>query len=170
MTDSQTESQSDHRPAEQSTSQPAPPREPATNASADGPWYQDGLRFRCTGCGDCCTGEPGAVWVTDEELQQIADHLGVSTGEVRLLHTRLIGRRTTLREHANGDCVFLDGETRHCSVYAVRPAQCRTWPFWNSNLRSPADWQKTCEECPGAGQGDFFSLEEIERQAAIIDI
>src|SRR5438105_3224904 len=27
------------------------------------PWYQDGLRFSCTRCGHCCTGEPGFVWV-----------------------------------------------------------------------------------------------------------
>ena len=23
------------------------------------PWYQDGLQFRCTRCGNCCTGAPG---------------------------------------------------------------------------------------------------------------
>ena len=25
------------------------------------PWYNDGLRFTCTRCGHCCTGEPGFV-------------------------------------------------------------------------------------------------------------
>ena len=27
-------------------------------------WYaEEGLAFECTGCGDCCTGAPGYVWV-----------------------------------------------------------------------------------------------------------
>ena len=26
-------------------------------------WYADGLRFTCTQCGNCCTGQPGFVWI-----------------------------------------------------------------------------------------------------------
>ena len=26
------------------------------NRPTQEPWYKDGLRFKCTGCGDCCTG------------------------------------------------------------------------------------------------------------------
>ena len=47
---------------------------------AQGPWYADGLQFTCTQCGDCCTGDPGVVWVTDEELKAIADHLDKPIG------------------------------------------------------------------------------------------
>ena len=32
-------------------------------------WYEDGLRFSCSQCGNCCTGPPGAVWFTDNEGQ-----------------------------------------------------------------------------------------------------
>ena len=38
----------------------------------EAPWYADGLRFTCTMCGKCCTGEPGYVWTTDEELAKSA--------------------------------------------------------------------------------------------------
>ena len=38
------------------------------------PWYEDGLRFRCTRCGACCTGSPGFVWVNAEELADIAEY------------------------------------------------------------------------------------------------
>ena len=142
--------------------------EPSAENSA--PWYQDGLNFTCSQCGDCCTGAPGVVWVTDEELQAIADYLGKSIGEIRLMHTRLVRGRVSLREFQNGDCTFFDAEKRHCKVYPVRPTQCQTWPFWTSNISSEQKWKQVCEDCPGAGTGAFFSLEEIEARAAKVDI
>jgi Fe-S-cluster containining protein len=131
------------------------------------PWYAGGLRFTCTQCGDCCTGEPGYVWVSDEELAAIAAHRGESVEEVRDLYTRRDPRGRTLREKANGDCVFYDRRAG-CTVYPVRPAQCRTWPFWESNVATPADWQRTCAVCPGSGQGELISAEEITRRLKVI--
>ncbi len=140
-----------------------------SNANSE-PWYKEGLNFTCTGCGNCCTGDPGAVWVDDGEIEQIAEYLGKSVGEVRLLHTRPWRNRVTLTEFANGDCTFFDGKTRRCTIYAVRPRQCRSWPFWNSNLESERDWAETQKECPGAGNGEFVSLEEIEQHLVQIKI
>jgi uncharacterized protein len=131
------------------------------------PWYQDGLRFTCTQCGHCCTGEPGYVWVSGEELAAIAEHRKESVEEARDLYTRLAPRGRTLREKANGDCVFYDRKVG-CTVYPVRPAQCRTWPFWESNVATPADWERTCAVCPGSGQGELISAEEITRRLKVI--
>lgn len=133
-------------------------------------WYKDGLNFSCTQCGDCCTGAPGYVWVNEQELREIAGFLGKSIGEVRLHHTRLLGLRTSLTEYANGDCTFFDGRTRSCTIYPVRPTQCRTWPFWESNLESPESWKEVQRDCPGAGRGAFVSLEEIEERGAQVKI
>ena len=36
------------------------------------PWYTDGLKFTCSGCGDCCTGAPGYVWVNKQEVSALA--------------------------------------------------------------------------------------------------
>ena len=72
-------------------------------SSESAPWYSDGLKFECTQCGNCCTGAPGAVWISDEELHEIADHLDKSIGEVRLMHTRIVRGKLSLREYANGD-------------------------------------------------------------------
>ncbi|MCA9080037.1 MAG: YkgJ family cysteine cluster protein, partial [Planctomycetaceae bacterium] len=52
------------------------------------PWYHAGLPFSCTQCGDCCTGSPGFVWVTEDDIRAIAEHLDRPLGEIRLLHTR----------------------------------------------------------------------------------
>ncbi len=138
--------------------------------SGEEPWYKDGLQFTCTGCGNCCTGAPGVVWVNDEELGQIAEHLDKSVGEIRLFHTRFYGNRLSLKEYANGDCTFFDPEMRKCRIYPVRPRQCRTWPFWRSNLESPETWKEVQTICPGAGQGAFVSLDEVEQNASAIDI
>ncbi|MAG93303.1 MAG: hypothetical protein CMJ48_06085 [Planctomycetaceae bacterium] len=132
---------------------------------SDAPWYQDGLRFTCTGCGNCCTGAPGVVWVSDEETQQIADLLDTTIGEIRLLHTRPFAGRVSLREFANGDCTFFDPAARCCKIYDARPVQCCTWPFWASNLESEESWHAMRESCPGAGTGDFFDVEAIEESA-----
>lgn len=134
------------------------------------PWYRDGLRFECTQCGNCCTGAPGVVWVTDDDIRQIAEHLDKAVGEIRLFHTRPVRGGLSLTEHANGDCTFFDSESRGCTIYPVRPIQCRTWPFWNSNLKTPQDWEEAERDCPGAGTGGFISLEEIETRAAQIDL
>jgi uncharacterized protein len=131
------------------------------------PWYANGLAFHCTRCGHCCTGAPGFVWVNDEEVQDIAEYRGESVAETTALYTRLVGRRRSLREKANNDCVFWDREAG-CTIYPVRPRQCRTWPFWESNVRTPAAWQETCNVCPGAGQGELISAEEITRRIKVI--
>lgn len=133
------------------------------------PWYKDGLKFECTRCGNCCTGEPGFVWIDDAELLAIADHLGESVEVVRGLHTRSGHRGQTLRERTNGDCVFYERAVG-CTIYSVRPRQCRTWPFWDSNLRSPEEWERTRQICPGAGSGELIPADEITRRLNVIKL
>ncbi len=134
------------------------------------PWYKDGLRFQCTGCGDCCTGAPGYVWVNKKDIAALAVELGITAAEVESQYVREIGVRKSLHEYPNGDCVFFDGKTRKCRVYAARPRQCRTWPFWDSNLRTPEAWAETCQVCPGSGTGRLYQLSEIEAQRSVIRI
>ncbi len=131
------------------------------------PWYKDGLRFTCTRCGHCCTGEPGYVWVNDADLTAIAEFLGEPVAEVRAMSTKLAARGLSLREKSNGDCVFYDRQAG-CTIYPVRPPQCRTWPFWESNVASPESWERTCAVCPGSGQGELIPEEEITRRLKVI--
>jgi Fe-S-cluster containining protein len=133
------------------------------------PWYQDGLRFRCTRCGHCCTGTPGFVWVNAEELAAIAAFRGEPELQVTELYSRQVSRGRTLREKANGDCIFYD-KSQGCTIYPVRPRQCRTWPFWESNVQTPETWQRTCEICPGSGQGELITAEEITRRVKTIKL
>lgn len=136
----------------------------------DKPWYRDGLRFKCSECGNCCTGFSGYVWVNKEEMTALAKRVGVDFDEFERLYTRKIGIRYSLKEFPNGSCVFFDEDSRKCNVYEARPRQCKTWPFWDSNLRTEKDWENTCEVCPGSGKGRLYQLQEIEARREIMKI
>jgi len=129
-------------------------------------WYKDGLRFECTQCGNCCSGPPGYVWVTPEEIEAIAAYLDRPDGTLDKTHLRRVGFRRSLTERPGGDCVFLDRRDgkAFCSIYPVRPQQCRTWPFWDSNLASPQSWEDATRTCPGMNHGrhyEFVAIEEV---------
>ncbi|WP_417749385.1 YkgJ family cysteine cluster protein [Rosistilla oblonga] len=126
------------------------------------PWYKDGLRFECTQCGACCSGEPGYVWVNDDEIAALAEHMQMTIDDFEHKFVRNVGAAKSLVEYSDGDCIFLDPDTRGCSVYESRPIQCRTWPFWDSTLEDKAAWKETCDVCPGSGVGKLYNFKQIE--------
>ncbi len=123
-------------------------------------WYCEGLRFACTRCNQCCTGPPGYVWVNREEIVQIADFLEMPLADFAREYCRKVWRRVSLKERQSGDCILLTAEG--CRIYPVRPGQCRTFPFWEQNLRSRQCWEAVKSRCPGVGRGRMYSAEDIE--------
>ena len=58
------------------------------------------------------------------------------------------------------DCVFWNGG---CTVYAARPCQCRTYPFWPYMLLNSAAWENAAKDCPGTRQTapvDYKTIQE----------
>ena len=131
------------------------------------PWYAAGLAFECAQCGRCCSGpEEGYVWVSGQEIREIAQYLGMSLEEMSARYTRNVHGRYSLTEHnPSNNCIFVrarrDG-TQTCAIYPVRPPQCRSWPFWNSNLRDPESWALAALRCPGINRGPLLCCDEIE--------
>lgn len=123
------------------------------------PWYGDGLRFRCTACGKCCTGEPGYVWVGTEDVARMAAARGLTEAEFSRRFVRRVGERLSLKERGNGDCVML--EDGRCTVYAAKPTQCSTFPFWEGVLETKETWAETAAKCPGMDQGDLYDVADI---------
>lgn len=127
-----------------------------------------GLAFECLECGKCCSGpEEGFVWVTEEEIATLAEAKEISIAAFRKQYCRKAGRRISLIEKANKDCVLL--EDGKCTVYHARPTQCRTWPFWSRNLETPDDWSWAASRCPGINRGKLYTPEEIQQRVRITD-
>lgn len=143
------------------------------------PWFSDGLQFECNGCGDCCTGETGFVWINEVEIARAAEYLKTTPEEFAKAYCRKVYGRVSLKEkrpNAKGeyDCIFLrampaepgpDGKPhvkRICDIYPVRPLQCRTFPFWEGPLDSRKDWDRTgMTRCPGINIGRKWTAQEI---------
>ncbi|MFQ5589741.1 MAG: YkgJ family cysteine cluster protein [Phycisphaerae bacterium] len=127
-------------------------------------WYSCGLKFACTQCGNCCSGAPGYVWASKEEIRRISVFLGRTDGWLDKEHLRRVGLWYSLTEKPGGDCIFLahaNGRAE-CTIYAVRPLQCRTWPFWTQNLRSTRTWEEVSKICPGVNVGQHHDFVQIE--------
>ncbi len=124
-------------------------------------FYSAGLRFECTGCGECCKSRGGYdyVYVSLEERQRLAAHLGLKTAEFTRTHCEKTSGFFHLRNPQN-DCQFLSGV--RCTVYQARPEQCRSWPFWPANMKAKT-WEREVKPgCPGVGVGKLHSRQEIE--------
>ena len=147
------------------------------------PWYADGLKFTCSQCGNCCTGGPGFVWISREEIVRLATFLEITPEQTVEKYCRKVDGRWSLKEFRNSagnyDCVFLKEDKvtvpgakgqkpviatrRRCTVYEVRPLQCRTWPFWPENLWSKRTWDHAAKRCHGMNAGSrHFARERIE--------
>lgn len=149
------------------------------------PWYADGLRFSCTQCGNCCTGPPGYVWISEVEVARLAEFLKLTEAQVIRRYCHTINGRLSLTEQRNHrgeyDCVFLKEEPspggkksrtpgrRTCTIYPVRPLQCRTWPFWDGLLQDRDAWEASKRKCPGMDQGKLHVRAEIERRVGAED-
>jgi Fe-S-cluster containining protein len=129
------------------------------------PWWKHapGVRFSCTGCGRCCSGEPGAVWLSEADLECLASLLNVSQDVVIRRYCRILDGKLALREtkrvelggsHVEHDCIFLEAG-KLCRIYEGRPTQCRTFPFWPEVMKSPESWrQLRARGCEGVDLGD----------------
>jgi len=140
---------------------------------SDRPWFGEGLHFSCTMCGACCTGPPGYVLYTDEDLTRMSRRLGVREDAFieTYTHDTVEGRSLNEVETEHGfDCVFLDRESMPgkavCSIHEDRPTQCRTFPWWSEHAQNKRSWEKLGKECEGVnrkGDNSFIPRDEITK-------
>lgn len=127
-------------------------------------FYDQGLQFSCAQCAHCCKDEPGFVFLSDEEIEHISSFLDIPNETFLKTYCRLVPMGNfsmiSIIEKPNNDCIFLNESG--CSIYEVRPLQCRSYPFWESILDSKEAWDREAEVCPGMNRGKLHSKEEIE--------
>jgi hypothetical protein len=104
------------------------------------------------------------VYLTPPEVAGIASHLKLPRREFLAKYCTRKDGAVTIRTDSPA-CPFLQEDNR-CGIYAVRPKQCATWPFWRENLER-AVWEDEVRACcPGIGKGELHSAAEIERTAS----
>ena len=129
-------------------------------------WYTKGLRFECQpDCANCCVnhGDYAYVYLEKTDARRLARHLRLKMAEFKERYTEAEDEYLILRMDQPA-CPFLEG--RRCTVYPARPTQCRTFPFWESNLSSRSAWKRLRVFCPDIDQGELHPLRVIESHLA----
>jgi len=132
--------------------------------------------FKCQQCSVCCRHEPGAVFLTKEDVIKIHTKLDLTLSEFLKKYCRSLEKNNknvaALKEKSNYDCIFWDSG---CTIYEVRPLQCRTYPFWPFLVESKKDWNEEKYRCRGIGVKSELSvlekheLYELEKYATYME-
>ncbi len=117
---------------------------------------EDGYSYQfspsaCDTCGGaCCTGASGYIWAKYPEIEKMADFLNLTIEEFASNYLKKVKHRYSLVEKQLDDnnfaCIFFNNELKECSIYDVRPRQCRTFPFWETFKNNEKEVKN---ECPG---------------------
>ncbi len=129
-----------------------------------GAWWADGVRFACQpDCGRCCDESGGIVYLSRNDAKRLAEHTNLSVRDFlkKDCTTTLDGRYILRSNQSDGICIYLD-EKKQCTIYEVRPQQCKTFPWWGENLRSKRSWNKVKSSCPGLTAEDAIVIKGEE--------
>ena len=126
--------------------------------------FNEGIRFECQGSSNCCVsrGSYGYVYLSKKDIGELSKFFNLKSKDFINLYCDKIDGFLCLKErNKDGKCQFLDN--KQCSVYKARPIQCRTWPFWSTNMNSKT-WNKEISKfCPGINKGKLFTKEDIKK-------
>ncbi len=96
-------------------------------------------------------------------MEDIRNHLGLTPEWFRRRYIESLGDvQYGIRLNTNGACPFLNAAGK-CTVYSIRPAQCRTYPFWPEVVGHKKGWQEEAKRCEGINTGDVMPIERIEK-------
>lgn len=87
----------------------------------------------------------------------MAAFLTLSIEDFSQKYIRIVHGRYSLKELLpHYDCVFF--KEKMCTIYEVRPTQCKTYPFWPDHLENEASWEAVKKECEGIDQTSKLPL------------
>ena len=120
------------------------------------------LRFECTQCGACCTGNSNHyVALNQREAREICHYLGITDKWFKQRYvTKRDGLYIGIKMEKAGHCPFLNDNGR-CDIYPVRPTQCRTYPYWPELVHNKSTWFAEKKRCEGIDRGSTISKQHI---------
>jgi Fe-S-cluster containining protein len=88
--------------------------------------------YNCAKCPGYCCSYP-LIPLTKRDVERLAEHFNLSFEEARTKFTKEdSGEKYAMRRKADKYfgrvCRFFDTEERRCTIYAVRPYACRSYP------------------------------------------
>lgn len=102
----------------------------------------------CKKCkGKCCIGESGDIFASKEELKALREYFGLNEKEFTQKYLKKSGFRMSFKEVEFEDgfaCIFFDKVERNCSIYPLRPIQCKSFPFWEYFKTHQEELKKEC--------------------------
>lgn len=98
------------------------------------------------------------MYASENDFKKIAEFLEMDFNAFLKMFTFEHNGKVSLKSRPEGPCVFYENG---CSVYGVRPTQCRTFPFWQEIMKSRTRWEMQSLMCAGINQGTSRSREEI---------
>lgn len=127
---------------------------------------QNYFSFECTKCGKCCFG-PGKVYFAKKDLKLIQNYFKIQDQDWENFKKKFIDlEENQLYIHQPKDKCFFLNKNNQCSIYPIRPLQCKSFPFWPSNFSCIQNLQNLIRECPGSSltrtkKNSFYSPIEI---------
>jgi uncharacterized protein len=93
---------------------------------------QPRVTFNCSKCPAFCCSVYERVKVTKRDVNRLAKHFNVTYEAAERRYTRTVEGERVLKRVDDvifeRTCMFLNQETRGCSIYHARPAVCREFP------------------------------------------
>ena len=128
-------------------------------------FYENGLNFQCQRCSHCCKDEPGFVYLSKNDLQNLLACYNLTQEEFIKKYCRFVpyydgSEVLCLLEKENYECILWDNG---CTAYNARPIQCSTYPFWSYILKNQQTWNEEAKECPGINKGEKVSFTDIQK-------
>jgi Fe-S-cluster containining protein len=88
--------------------------------------------FDCTKCPAYCCAIYDRVQVMKRDVKRLAKYFGVTVETATRRYTKMYQGERVLRRTKDPifgkACIFLDRETRGCTIYHARPQVCREYP------------------------------------------
>ena len=103
--------------------------------------------FECQQCGECCTGF-GGTYVTEKDVVSIARFIQTDPDTFLRDYCDMAGSRPVLTQGKDSRCIFFDTQGQ-CTIHPVKPYMCRAWPFIQTIIKNPENWNAMAGSCPG---------------------